>query len=71
MLEYVILYILKQRGVGQLVDRYIWDVDVASSSLVTPIGRESPSLSTQLGMVEYTTYTKEYPCSAQCRTPWY
>ena len=25
------------RGVGQVVDRYIWDVDVASSSLVTPI----------------------------------
>lgn len=24
------------RGVGQVVDRYIWDVDVASSSLVTP-----------------------------------
>ena len=28
------------RGVGQLVDRYAWDVDAVSSSLATPIDTE-------------------------------
>lgn len=42
-----------ERGVGQVVDRHIWDVEVASSSLVTPIGLRSPNLSQLVGDCVY------------------